>query len=268
MRSASVFLAALLVAACGGSGSENNDGGSGGGSAGAGGRGGSGGAGGNGGAGGSGGGQGGCAEDIECPVGTYCLGGACAETECDGDDDCSAGAFCAQGFCLPEGETCTSTADCYDGAGYCGNFGDPESICVSTACGSKFNVCSRCELGPDAGAGEADGPILFYAAPEGSCGARAGCPTATPIGCSFSVIAWDPQGDLPDAQQVEGKLQAIGADGGLSPVLGPTANFVAGMVQYGFDLCFAESASGRYGSAVVLADLGGHHSQSACLDAP
>ncbi len=209
-----------------------------------------------------------CETDADCSESQLCIDGFCLfRSNCETDADCAGGESCISGACMA-GSTgaCESTADCVTSTAYCAALPDGDA-CVDVSCGSEINSCGRCELGPNAGARDANGPVIFFPEQVGSCALDPSqcLPGAAPWVCEFSFLAFDLEGNLPTSS-LDNRINVISRNGARLSVFGTRAQAAGTNTQNNFRLCMQESDSGIVGSAVVLSDTAGDDSQTLCID--
>lgn len=211
-----------------------------------------------------------CGVDADCAAPELCVDGFCVlPLACEEDEDClDAGERCEGGICVPveNPTTCESTPECYEEVAYCADLGGT-TACIDVSCGSSLNACGRCALGPNEGARDPGGPLLFFPQQLGACeqDPDACLPGAAPLRCTFTFLAYDPDGDLPTSGLNE-RIRQISRTGALLSTFGTSASPGETWVSYTFSACFAESPSGLVSTAVVLADDAGNESQSLCIE--
>jgi len=211
-----------------------------------------------------------CELDSDCGSAEICVDGFCVlPAECETDTDCPGGS-CESGVCVtPGGASCENTAACVAAGetAYCADLGDGESACLDVSCGAELNSCGRCELGPNGGARDANGPVIFYPQQKGTCSQDPNqcLPGNTPFVCTFTFLAFDPDGNLPTSD-LNGRINLINRNGTRLTVFGASTSAAGNNRAYEFRGCFPESQSGFVSSAVVLGDAAGNDSQTLCVD--
>ncbi|WP_373049582.1 Dickkopf N-terminal cysteine-rich domain-containing protein [Vulgatibacter sp.] len=208
-----------------------------------------------------------CETDADCTGDEVCADGMCLASGCSSSADCEEGEACVAGSCVADaGGSCTTTADCYADVSYCADLGT-ETACVDVSCGGDLNSCSRCALGPNGGAIDASGPLLFFPEQFGSCeqDPNVCLPGAAPFACTFTVLAFDPDDDLPTTGLNEA-IRTITATAAELATFGTSSRTSGNFQQFTFRSCFPETSSGNIGTAVVLRDQAGNDSQSLCID--
>lgn len=209
-----------------------------------------------------------CEEHADCEDGFLCHSesGVCIASgaACIDDDGCGDGEVCEDEVCVPEGDaSCDDVSDCYDlGDFYCGAFDDGNQ-CVSTACGSAVNDCSRCILGANNGSRNENGPVIFFAeqVPVSSgqwCEPNsANCGEGAKLFCKFSFHYFDPDNDYSPSNS---NLFVVSGRGTTSTTFG-VRNIGSGIAEFG--ACFPDGVN-TPGTAIFVRDAANNASNTLC----
>lgn len=215
-----------------------------------------------------------CTDNTDCGAGLACntTSGHCIAVgaACTADTDCGEGNVCNNGACEPEPDNlCTDQAKCYDrGNEYCAATGTAgTNVCVDNSCSATFNSCTRCNLGPNGGNRDADGPEIFAASQVtiGSSGRNCKndltkCAPDAPLLCEFKFFAFSPTAsDLPTAD-LNKKVFVISAKGNTSNPFGVKKGSDD---SYSFNACFTEG-NATPGTAAFLVGNSGKKSNTLC----
>lgn len=209
-----------------------------------------------------------CESDEDCDEGFLCNSehGVCIASgaSCTDDDGCGDGEVCVDEICVQEDDnSCEDTADCYDrGDFYCGDFGT-ENLCVSTACGSDANSCTRCTLGANNGSRNDNGPVIFFAeqVPVGggqNCEPNSSnCSPGAGLFCKFSFHFFDPDGDFTPSNS---NLFVVSSRGTTSTTFG-VREIGSGIGEFG--ACFPDGVN-TPGTAIFVRDAANNASNTLC----
>lgn len=207
----------------------------------------------------------GCRTNADCEADEICNQDALGcEAACTSNSECDedAGEVCVDGACILPDNTCGDNADCYDlGAFYCAaGQGGADNFCADVSCGVSFNNCNTCTNGPNGGARDENGPVIFNASAV-SCEKTSACLADAPWACRFSFFAFDPKNDLPTTDLKNSIVRVAG---------GVELNFGLKTEPNGFSFhtgCFStkENGESKAMATVALKNKSGKNSNTLCF---